>query len=137
MQMLLQHQAEINIQGKDGETALMHIVRKLSESQHKNRNIHFSRAQKKEHVANEKHLLDLIDAGADPSLKNERDCTALILGANILNFIKKLLKAGVNVNWKDKHGNTALNRAASLTALDCMETLIEAGADVNDGSPTP
>ena len=82
-------------------------------------------------------MFSLIDAGADPNLKNDNDCTALILGANILNFVKLLITAGADVNWKDKIGNTALNRAAYLGEVKCVEKLIQSGAEINIGSTTP
>ena len=139
--VLLRHHAMINIQGKDGETALMHMARIISETQHAARNMsgnrNLARALKEIHAPSEKHLLDLINSGADPNLKNDRECTALILGANILNFVKEMIKAGVDVNWKDRDGRTALAQAANLGAVDCMRTLIESGAEINSGSPPP
>ena len=132
MQVLLQHNAEINIQGKDGDTALMHLGKTASylvqsiESPFQNRIL----------AAIEQCMFTLIDAGADPNLKNDNGCTALILGANLFNFVRKIIETGANVNWKDKIGNTALNRAAHLGEVECIKTLIEAGAEINSGSPT-
>ena len=47
--------------------------------------------------------------------------------------IKRLLaKAeGININAKDKDGNTALMLAASLAKKDIIKALLDAGADVN------
>ena len=142
VQVLLQHQAEINIQGKDGNTALMHAANKTScyleqfqKSKIKSNIKNFTRDE--EFADMEKCMFSLIDAGADPSLKNDRDSTALILGANILNFVKKMIKTGVDINWEDKDGKTALTQAAASGNIECIETLIEAGAEINRGSPTP
>ena len=136
MQVLLQHDAEINIQGKDGDTALMHLADTASylvQFKKSQSEMNFTRVL----TAVEKCVFSLNDAGADPNLKNDNDCTALILGANILNFVKLLIRAGADVNWKDKIGNTALNRAAYLGEVKCVEKLIQSGAEINIGSTTP
>ena len=133
MQMLLKHHADINIQGKDGETALMHLARETS---HSRKNFQ-SRILSEDIAAMEKCMFALIDAGADPNLKNDKGCTALILGANHLNFVQKLIKAGADVNWEDRNETTALNKATDLGAVDCIEALIESGAKINSRSVTP
>ena len=142
VQVLLQHDAKVNIQGKDGDTALMHLARNTPDSwkSYQNTNIwvkYFTGNFKKMHANMEQCMFTLIDAGADPNLKNDEGRTALILGSSNLNFIQKMIESGADVNWMDKDGNTALTQAAGSGAVDCMETLIEAGADVNDGNPTP
>ena len=137
MQMLLQHDAKINIQGKDGDTALIHLTRETSytlvQSQ---KNFQKSRIFSEDIAAMEKRMFALIDAGADPNLKNDKGHTALILGANLLNVVQKLISAGADVNCKGKDGKTALNQAVGFGAVDCLETLIESGAKINR-STTP
>ena len=136
-QVLLQHDADINIQGKDGDTALMHLARTTSF-------IWTVIPMYKEKIENltkdtavvDKFMFAFINAGADPNATNDKGNTALILGANNLHFVKKMIKVGADVNWEDKDGNTALNQAASFGAVDCTETLIEAGAEINNGQYT-
>jgi ankyrin repeat protein len=45
--------------------------------------------------------------------------------------VRRLLAAGADVNARDRHGQTALMLAAHRGALDVVEALIEAGADLN------
>ena len=131
IQMLLQHDAKINIQGKDGDTALIHLTREtsytLAQSQ---KNFQKSRIFSEDIAAMEKCMFALIDAGADPNLMNDKGHTALILGANHLNVVQKLIRAGADVNCKGKDGTTALNKAVGFGAVDCLETLIESGAKI-------
>ena len=134
VQVLLQHNAEINIQGKNGETALMHLARNTSCLLKKPQTLAPDTLVKLS--AMEQCMFGLINTGADPNLKNDKECTALILGANILTFVKKMIKAGADVNWIDKDGKTALTQAAYLGEENCIETLIESGAEINSGSTT-
>ena len=136
VQMLLQHHAEINIQGKDGDTALMHLARKASATWETFQLTKY-KVYKEDATATKPCMRTIIGKGANPNLKNDKCCTALILGANFLNSVKTMIQAGADVNWKDKEGFTALTRATEFGAIDCMETLIEAGAEINSGSPTP
>lgn len=57
---------------------------------------------------------------------------------NNVDCVKVLLKAGADVNAKDKDGITTLMRAVLKGHTDCVKTLLKAGADVNaklkDGS---
>ena len=92
VQLLLKHDADVNIQGIVGDTALMHLARRASHylelfpnSQFKIK--HFTRDEKLSVM--EKCTFALIDAGADPNLKNDEGHTALIIGANILRFVRK------------------------------------------------
>ena len=108
IQMLLQHDAKINIQGKDGDTALIHLTRETSyTSAQSQKNFQKSRIFSEDIAAMEKYMFTLIDAGADPNLKNDKGHTALILGANLLNVVQKLIRAGADVNCKGKDGKTA------------------------------
>ena len=135
MQVLLQHDAEINIQGKNGDTALMHVAyMTLCLAQSKKSQV-FTRDGTFADM--EQCMLSLIDAGADPNLKNDKECTALILGANCLRFVRKVIKVGADVNWMDKNGKTALNQPAGIGQANCVEKLIESGAEINSGSPPP
>ena len=138
VQLLLEHHAEVNIQGTNGYTALMHMAYNTSDILNGLQSIEYRNEEfiAKDITAIEMCLFILIEAGADPNLKNDRDSTALILGADILNVVKEMIKAGADVNWMDKDGNTALTKAAGSGAVNCMETLIEAGAEINSGSPS-
>ena len=98
----------------------------------------------------------IITAGADVNRKDDDVFTALMRAAFYGNFkcVKMLLQAGADVNFKeDKRGITALFQASCYdrhanvcnytkntqhvfvpddhSASKCVETLIEAGADVN------
>ena len=50
---------------------------------------------------------------------------------NDVDILKILLKIGIDVNTRDKYGETALMRAAHCKDLDIVKVLIENKADVN------
>ena len=49
-----------------------------------------------------------------------------------MSCVRLLIKAGANVNLRNKHGASALSLAALTDKARCMKVLIEAGADVNN-----
>ena len=50
--------------------------------------------------------------------------------SNAATIVKLLVDAGVNVNFQDEHGETALHTAARLGHTECLRALIAGGADV-------
>ena len=101
VQKLLQYGTKTNVRGNCGDTALMHAATKEYEET----------------------LQALLDNGANPNIINDTGCTALMFCTNNLNCTTMLIKAGANVNWKDKNGKTALNRAAGFGQANCAEKL--------------
>jgi len=74
----------------------------------------------------------LITAGADANLISEdRGTTALIdsVMAQRQDIAEDLVKAGTDLNVKDKNGQTALTVAAGASREKMVELLIKAGAD--------
>lgn len=66
----------------------------------------------------------------DPADKGKRLIDAAMYG--VLETVKKLLDEGVDVNSKDRYGETALIKASgSLVGMNVFNLLIERGADVN------
>ena len=66
-------------------------------------------------------------------LDNQGD-TAIVLAARTgqRDFVKKLITAGANLNYFDKHLQmTALTTAACQGHVKCMNLLIQSGADLN------
>ncbi|HCE59317.1 MAG TPA: hypothetical protein DEQ74_00555 [Wolbachia sp.] len=61
-------------------------------------------------------------------LQNAEICQAARIGC--VSYIKGLLEEGVDVNVKDKHGNTPLHYAAECRQIEVVKYLIEQGADV-------
>ncbi|KAF8418071.1 Glycerophosphoryl diester phosphodiesterase family-domain-containing protein [Tirmania nivea] len=51
-------------------------------------------------------------------------------GSNATTIVKLLVDAGVDVNYQDEHGETALHTAARLGHVECMRNLIAGGADI-------
>ena len=45
--------------------------------------------------------------------------------------VRKLLRAGANVNEVDKDGDTPLHKASSKGQVDVVRVLVEAGADAS------
>ena len=133
VQLLIQNHAKVNIQGKDGVTALMHLAKMIScylRSVSKFGIRNFTK-KPEDLVAMENCMFALMDAGADPNLKNDKGRTALMLSTNSLNFVEEMIKAGADVNWKDKGGSTALMLAAAFGHNECVQLLIQEGADLN------
>jgi uncharacterized protein len=75
----------------------------------------------------------LLDAGADPTGKDENGNTMLMAAAGSGNedILHALLAAGVDVNAANAHGYTPLMNAASERKVKAVRFLIAAGADVN------
>jgi hypothetical protein len=74
----------------------------------------------------------LITAGADVNqIAEDRGTTALIdsVMANYEDIADDLIKAGTNLNVKDKDGQTALIVAAGASMVKMVELLAKAGAD--------
>ena len=137
MQVLLQHNPNLNIQDKDGNTALIHVAEDMLYWRKTCKPLNYAKEVEETLAALEQCAFALIDAGTDPNLKNVKGCTALMFGYSNLNFVQKVIQVGADVNWKDKDGNTALNLAADLGEVECVEKLIESGAEINSGDETP
>ena len=81
----------------------------------------------------------LMDAGADLNAKDVNDDALLHYAVgckgNALLYAGMLLDKGVDVNWKDKQGNTALMVAAKKNPKEnvrLIQMLIEIGGSVED-----
>ena len=48
---------------------------------------------------------------------------------NYFNIVKMLVDAGVDINWQDKTGETALHVAARFGHVECAQTLLEGSQD--------
>jgi len=82
----------------------------------------------------EKILEYLLKNGVDPNVKrNDNAQTALFRAVDLqaLPLVKKLIKAGAEINLKDIWGLTPLHYAARKESYSVAETLVKAGADVN------
>jgi ankyrin repeat protein len=81
-------------------------------------------------------VVALTAAGADLTVKDENDCTALHHAARGGNsdVIKYLIDQKININAQDLTGRTAIMLAAQKGNFEAVVALIEAGADltVND-----
>jgi ankyrin repeat protein len=72
----------------------------------------------------------LLDAGADPNLRNEAGATALLYAVDDLEKTRLLLKAKADPNLRSEDGRTPLLSATMrFGALDVVTLLLEAGAD--------
>jgi ankyrin repeat protein len=124
VQDLIQAGVDVNLQDKNGSTALMMAV-------------HNSNTSSSEEV-----VKMLIDAGADVNIQNKNGLTALMIAANYSNSkstnatVKMLIDAGADLNLQEYTiGWTALAYAARYSDTDSnnetVKMLINAGADVN------
>ncbi|MBO7641621.1 MAG: ankyrin repeat domain-containing protein [Alphaproteobacteria bacterium] len=116
---LLRAGADVNSQNVHGETPLLYAVDK-----------------------EDKRMVNLLlNNGADVNLKRNDDRLILEIAAELSRFDSidvlfenpncKINLKGININKKDKDGNTALARAVYLGRVKTAEYLLRAGADVN------
>ncbi|KDQ11600.1 hypothetical protein BOTBODRAFT_114190 [Botryobasidium botryosum FD-172 SS1] len=81
----------------------------------------------------------LLQNGADPTavgkkgLRTPEFVARLVREANGAEVVASFLKAGMDVNARDEHGDTLLNRAAWLGHSSAVIALLQAGADPNIG----
>ena len=61
---------------------------------------------------------------------NDQELLDAVRSGDVAN-VKKLFKAGADVNARDNYRNTALMRAAGNGSIEIAKALIEAGADVD------
>ena len=103
--------ADLNLQDKDGVTALMY-------------------ASDNNHL---KIVRILVGAGANINLKTKDKQTALmgVCWKGHLEVVKALVDAGADLNLQDKDGDTALVLASKEGYLEIVKILIDAGADLN------
>lgn len=81
----------------------------------------------------------LLEKGVSPNTRDENDVPALFLAVkcNSLNIVKKLIRAGADVNAMDRQGNTAL---FCVKSVNVCRKLINAGTVVtalNQDNQTP
>ena len=84
-------------------------------------------------VAEPEIIACLLDAKADPDIKDNSDCTPLFyaIGLGGLSAIRLLLKAGANPNAQDIKGRTALHYELKEEHIDLeiVKVLLDNGAD--------
>ena len=151
---LLLDVVDVNVQDKEGCTALMKAVTRGHENIVRALLGAGADVNKKDSdkrtalmMAASKGLLniakDLLRAGAKVDEKDDYDRTALflaIIAYNIDNreaIVHELLRAGANVKIRNKGGHTALMMAVNVgmkheAKMVIVRMLLEAGADVND-----
>lgn len=78
----------------------------------------------------------LLDAGADPNLRNESGATALMWAVNDLQKARLLLDHGADVNARSEDSRTALLIAAGqFGSREVVKLLLDRGADIKAKSP--
>lgn len=108
LKKLIQAGANLNLQSKKGETALLLAVKR-----------------------NRPEIVQiLIDARADLNLTNQHGMTALMLAIENTELLNKLIQAGANLNLQSDRGATALLYALEDKKTESVQILIDAGADV-------
>ena len=126
--LLLKVGAHVNIQGSDGDTALLKSVR----------TDHIIYGQSCGSYATENHshwksVELLLEAGADVNIVNNYGNTALTLACTNGYFkaVDLLMKAGADVNKPSMNNDTALMLACRRGHIKTVKLLLRAGADVN------
>ena len=84
-------------------------------------------------LANEEMAMLLLQAGADPSVQNDRGMTALHLAArkNHIGVVKLLILAGASIDVKNVDGLTPLALATTCGYLEIATVFLNNGADLN------
>ncbi|OGF64548.1 MAG: hypothetical protein A2Y62_06930 [Candidatus Fischerbacteria bacterium RBG_13_37_8] len=112
LQLLIKHGAKVNEVDNDGWTALLIAAK---EGMKYNR---------------DKMAEELLKAGADISVSNEKGRTPLIYAAaaNSVPMVELFIKAGSDINAKDADGYTALGYAKKADFVNVIKVLEEHGA---------
>jgi hypothetical protein len=74
---------------------------------------------------------ELLDAGADPNLKDKKGRTPLLCAVSGESYVNTwlLLSRGADPNIPDKGGNTPLHAACELADMTAVHLLVEYGAN--------
>ena len=128
--LLLKAGADVNIQDKYGNTALVFAVSKrcvLCTDQLLKSGADVNITD------NDGKTALFYAASADVSIKDKQGKRALFYAASggSLKCIDLLLKAGADVNIQSQWDGTALFHAVSVGSVQCTDMLLKAGADVN------
>ena len=117
VELLLEHDTDLNIQTNDGFTALI----------------------KASQIGYTKFVRLLLDAGAEVNIQNNEGKTALIWASQkgYIDIIRLLLEVDANPNIIDYAGNTALIEASQMQSgrrdnrhIEIIRLLLDAGADL-------
>lgn len=109
IQLLIKHQADVNIQKKDGMTPLIFAA----------------------YLANSTFVEILLENKADVNLQAEDGETAMIAAARVIgsnSILLALLTAGANISHVNQRGETALTCAMDAHCLQNVSFLLEVGA---------
>jgi E3 ubiquitin-protein ligase mind-bomb len=110
IQILLNHQADVEIEDKDGDRAVHHAA-----------------------FGDEPAVMRLLQkAGADLNARNKRRQTALHIAVNKghFNVVKTLLELGCHPSLQDSEGDTSLHDAISKEHDEMLAMLLDFGADI-------
>lgn len=82
-------------------------------------------------IGNQKALKVLLEAGANPSVKNKRGMTPIMNASRkgSMELIRELLNRGASIEDTDAFGNTCLFYAVESNTPHVFEALVSAGAD--------
>lgn len=74
----------------------------------------------------------LLENGADPNVYDEDDCTPLMIGLQFdSKFAECILDYPIDINFRNKEGNTALMIASVENHISIVERLLKLGANPN------
>lgn len=84
-------------------------------------------------VFNPGQVLELLEEGADPNVRDEHDDSALMLASKFgeKDLVRTLLDKGASIDAQDKDGWSALILASWRNHREVVRMLLEAGAKPN------
>ncbi|CAH0394195.1 unnamed protein product [Bemisia tabaci] len=132
--ILLKHNAAIELQDEAGKTALHYAVMKSQNGEIIKLLLESGANVDARDVKGTTPLFKAVLDQRLDTMQDESGETALhnaVMTGQNGEIIKLLLESGANVDARDERGRTPLFNAVLAKRLDNMQTLLEAGADVN------
>lgn len=128
---LVEFDADLNVEDNDGDTVILKICGKNGNASTLNSTLAFAPAS--DNRIPIIGFLDFISCGCDVNHCNKKGQNAAIIAVlnDNVHLIRPLCSGGVNLNVFDHEGNAAIHYAVMRSRPECVQILIECGADCN------
>lgn len=136
-ELLLVKGADVNIQSKDGHTALLLAISNAAQDSPKYPPLHLS--QRESAIRQQESMIKLIkvllQGDADPNAQNKHGQTGLMIAARAdsVEIVSLLLTHNADVRIKDEDGRNVLMYAVETKDLpSCLKLLLDSKININD-----